>query len=155
TAAPAATVATVARAALAAFAACASLLGDTTTAAAAGVGAGASAAPVTGGGADAGTPARLTPWAGRADDDADGQPDAEERALPPVTHGDLVPIDKRYMGALFQVLSGAEHARIVLGKDGLLPWNRAVPEPGWFQGISPGRVELLAKLPSGGRQRVT
>ncbi len=32
--------------------------------------------------------------------------------------------------------------------------GRAVPEPGWFQGLTPGRVELVAKLP-GARLRVT
>jgi len=134
--------------AVGALAACLLLLGDT-TAAAAGSAVGSAAA------ADAGPAARITLWADRDDDDADGQPDGEQRALPPPTHVDLVPLDKRFMGAVFQVLSGGDHARVVLGKDGLLPWNRAVPEPGWFEGLTPGRVELLAKLPGGGRQRVT
>jgi hypothetical protein len=93
------------------------------------------------------TPVRVVLWADRDDDDADGRPDGEQRALPPATHIDLVPIDKRFMGAVFQVTSGGEHARVVLGKDGPLAWNRAVAEPGWFQGLSPGRVEIVAKLP--------
>lgn len=35
-----------------------------------------------------------------------------------------------------------------------MPWGRAVPEPGWFQGLSPGRVEIVAKTP-GGRTPLT
>ncbi|HEY8089284.1 MAG TPA: hypothetical protein VIF09_15600 [Polyangiaceae bacterium] len=97
---------------------------------------------------------RVVLWADRDDDDADGHPDGEQRALPPVTHGDLVPIDKRFLGAVMHVVSGGEHARIVLGQDGPMPWGRAVPEPGWFQGLSAGRVEILAKT-TGGPVRLT
>jgi hypothetical protein len=99
-------------------------------------------------------PVHIVLWADRDDDDADGHPDGEQRALPPVTHVDLVALDQRLMGAVFQMTSGGEHARVVLGKDGPLAWNRVVPEPGWLQGVSPGRVELVAKLPDR-RQRIT
>jgi hypothetical protein len=85
-------------------------------------------------------------WADRDDDDADGRPDGEQTTLPPLTHVDLVPIDRRFMGAVFEATSGGEHARIVLGTGVPLPWNRAVGEPGWFEGLSPGRVELVAKM---------
>jgi hypothetical protein len=88
-------------------------------------------------------------WADRDDDDADGRPDGEQRDLPPVTRIDFVPLSKRLVGAVLQVVSGAEHARIVLGKNGVFPWGRAVPEPGWLEGLSPGRVELLARTPGG------
>ncbi|HEY6458948.1 MAG TPA: hypothetical protein VIY73_02325 [Polyangiaceae bacterium] len=93
-------------------------------------------------------PLRVELWADRDDDDANGIPDGEQRALPPPTHVDLVPIEKRLMGAALQVVSGGEHARIYLGKDGPLPWGRVVPELGWFQGLTPGRVELVAKTPT-------
>jgi hypothetical protein len=42
---------------------------------------------------------------------------------------------------------------VVLGRDGVFPWGRAIPAPGWLEGLSPGRVELLAKTP-GKRLRV-
>jgi hypothetical protein len=93
-------------------------------------------------------------WADRDDDDANGQPDGEQRELPAPTHIDFVPLDRRLVGAVLQVVSGGDHARVVLGKDGLLPWGRAVPGPGWIQGLSPGRVELVAKT-TARRLRVT
>jgi hypothetical protein len=84
-------------------------------------------------------------WADRDDDDADGRPDGEEQDLPPATHVDFVPLDARLVGAVLEVVSGGEHARIVLRKNGVFPWGRAIPEPGWLQGLSPGRVELVAR----------
>ena len=101
-----------------------------------------------------GPPVHIVLWADRDDDDDDGRPDGEERVLPVATHVDLVALDRRFMGAVMQVTSGGEHARIVLGQDGPMPWNRAVPEPGWLQGLTPGRVELVAKMPEK-RVRVT
>ena len=99
-------------------------------------------------------PLRIVLWADRDDDDANGKPDGEQRELPPATHIDFVPLDKRLVGAVLQVVSGGEHARVVLGKDGVFPWGRAIPELGWLEGLSPGRVELVAKTP-GKRLRVT
>jgi hypothetical protein len=92
-------------------------------------------------------------WADRDDDDADGRPDGEEHDLPPATHVDFVPLATRLVGAVLEVVSGGEHARIVLGTKGVFPWGRAIPEPGWLEGLSPGRVELVARTP-GGSQRV-
>jgi hypothetical protein len=99
-------------------------------------------------------PIHVVLWADRDDDDADGHPDGEQRALPTVTHVDLVPLDKRLLGAMLQVASGGEHARVVLGKDGPLAWGRVIPALGWLEGLSPGRVELVAKS-AGKRTRVT
>ena len=98
-------------------------------------------------------PLHILLWADRDDDDANGQPDGEQGELPVPTHVDFVPLDKRLVGAVLQVVSGGEHARVVLGKDGVFPWGRAVPELGWLEGLSPGRVELVAKTP-GHRLRV-
>jgi hypothetical protein len=92
-------------------------------------------------------------WADRDDDDADGRPDGEQHDLPAITHVDFAPLAKRLVGAVLQVVSGGEHARIVLGKDGVFPWGRPVPESGWLEGLSPGRVELLART-AGGPLRV-
>lgn len=86
----------------------------------------------------------VTLWADRDDDDANGEPDGEQTALPPATHVDLVPLDKRLVGANLQVISGGEHARLVLAQVGPRPWG-PVSGPGWLQGLSPGRVELVAK----------
>lgn len=93
-------------------------------------------------------------WADRDDDDANGVPDGEQSSLGPSTYVDLVPVDKRLAGAALEVVSGGEHARVVLGKDGPIAWGRPVPERAWFQGLSPGRVELVAKRP-GARTHVT
>ena len=69
---------------------------------------------------------------------------AAENALGPLTYADLVPIDKKLAGAVLEPVSGGAHARVVLGKDGSVPWGRAVPERAWFQGLTPGRVEVVA-----------
>jgi hypothetical protein len=99
-------------------------------------------------------PLHIELWADRDDDDADGRPDGEQAKLPAPTHVDLVALDKHLVGAVLQAVSGGEHARIVLGKDGPLAWGRPVPEAGWLQGLTPGRVELVAKTP-GHRREVT
>ncbi len=97
---------------------------------------------------------RVDLWADRDDDDTNGVPDGEESALGPLTYVDLVPVDKKLAGSVLEVVSGGAHARVVLGKDGPIPWGRAVPERAWFQGLTPGRVELFAKR-GGTRLRVT
>lgn len=97
-------------------------------------------------------PIRIDLWADRDDDDDDGRPDGEERTLPsPAAQLDLVALDKRLVGTTVQAVSGEGHARLVLGKDGPLPWGRPIFEAGWLQGLSPGLVQLVAKAP--GRQR--
>ena len=99
-------------------------------------------------------PFHIELWADRDDDDANGQPDGEQPTLSPPTHIDLVPLDKRLVGAVLTVVSGGDHARVVLGKEGPLVWGRPVPESGWLQGLTPGRVELVARTP-GHRREVT
>jgi hypothetical protein len=93
-------------------------------------------------------------WADRDDDDADGRPDGEQAVLPAPTRVDLVALDGRLLGATLQVVSGGDHARVMLPNSGLLPWGRAIPPSAWFQGLSPGRVELVAKV-AGGRLRLS
>jgi hypothetical protein len=99
-------------------------------------------------------PIRIDVWADRDDDDANGAPDGEQRLLPPPTHVDLVPLDRRLVGAELQVVSGAEHARFVLAGGTPVPWGHVVPQGALLEGLSPGRVELAVKTP-GGRVRVT
>lgn len=93
-------------------------------------------------------------WADRDDDDVNAVPDAEQSTLGPLTYVDLVPVDKKLGGAVLEVVSGGAHARMVLGKEGPLAWGRQVPERAWFQGLTPGRVELVARR-GGSRMRVT
>jgi hypothetical protein len=96
---------------------------------------------------------RVQVWADRDDDDANGVPDGEQATLPPAARIDLVALDRQLVGAALQVLSGGEHARLVLAQVGPRPWG-VVSGPGWIQGLTPGRVELVARSP--GRQtRVT
>jgi hypothetical protein len=96
---------------------------------------------------------RVQVWADRDDDDANGVPDGEQAALPPAARIDLIPLDRQLVGVTLQVVSGGEHARLVLAQVGPRPWG-VVSGPGWIQGLTPGRVELVARSP--GRQtRVT
>jgi hypothetical protein len=92
-----------------------------------------------------GAPIHVELWADRDDDDADGHPDGEQSQLPAATRVDFAALDKRLVGAKLQVVSGGDHARVVLSQNGVMPWGRVVPESGWFQGLSPGHVELTAK----------
>jgi hypothetical protein len=96
--------------------------------------------------AEPSSPVRVELWADRDDDDADGHPDGEQTMLATPARVDLVAIDRRLVGAAMEVVSGAEHARLVstLGKP--MAWDRAFPGSGWFQGLSPGRVELAAQI---------
>jgi hypothetical protein len=93
-------------------------------------------------------------WADRDDDDANGQPDGDQALLPPAAHVDLVAIDRRLLGARVSVVSGGEHARIVSARGGPMPWGLIGADAAWLQGLSPGRVELVARAP-GQRLRVT
>ena len=97
--------------------------------------------------ARAGDPTRLRVlvWADRDDDDADGNPDGEQAPLPPLARVDLAPLDARLAGAALQVVSGGEHARVVLANGHPLAWGRVVPAAASVQGLSAGRVELVAK----------
>ncbi len=93
-------------------------------------------------------------WADRDDDDADGRPDGEETPLGAAAFTDLVPIDGRLAGTVLEVVSGGEHARLVLPTGAPWAWGRTTPPRAMFEGLSPGRVELLAKL-GARRVRVT
>jgi hypothetical protein len=84
-------------------------------------------------------------WADRDDDDADGRPDGEQSPLGPPAFVDLVPLDGRLSGATIEVVSGAEHARLVLPTGAPLAWGRTAPTHAMFQGLSPGCVELVAR----------
>jgi hypothetical protein len=93
-------------------------------------------------------------WADRDDDDADGRPDGEQNSLPALARVDLVPLDSRLAGALLQAVAGGEHARVLAGDSRALPWGRAVPPSAWFQGLSPGHTEVVART-AGGRVQVS
>jgi len=92
-------------------------------------------------------PLQIDLWADRDDDDADGIPDGEENFLSAPTHVDLVPIDPRMAGATVRIASGGEHARVVVRGGQPRSWGSALPAAGWFEGLSPGRVELTATTP--------
>jgi hypothetical protein len=100
------------------------------------------------------SPLRIELWADRDDDDSDGLPDGEETFVPPSARIDLVPVDSRLAGATLQVLSGGEHARLI--DPGGVPkaWGPDAVAAGWFQGLSPGRVDLAASA-HGATRRVT
>jgi hypothetical protein len=101
------------------------------------------------------TPLRIVVWADRDDDDADGRPDGEQSVLPAAARVDLVPLNGRFVGAMLQTLSGGDHARVLLTSSfAAVPWGRVIPEPAWLQGLTPGKVELVAKG-AGGHTRVT
>jgi hypothetical protein len=93
-------------------------------------------------------------WADRDDDDADGRPDGEQSRVTPPLFVDLVPLDVRLAGGSLQVVSGGDHARMVSAEGKPLPWGRATASPAFWQGLSPGRVELAANG-ARGRTRVT
>lgn len=102
-----------------------------------------------------GSSIRIELWADCDDDDADGRPDGEQSTVPPAARLDLVPIDARLAGATLQVLSGAEHARVVDPTGTPKAWTPDVLAAGWFQGLSPGRVELAATGHGLAQKRVT
>ena len=89
-------------------------------------------------------------WADRDDDDADGRPDGDESLVSPAAFADLVPLDRRLTGSAIEVVSGGDHARVVLATGVPCGWGCAVPSRASFQGLSPGRVQLVAK--AGGRR---
>jgi hypothetical protein len=91
-------------------------------------------------------PLSVVVFADRDDDDVDGQPDCEEDPLPQAARVDLVPLDKSLTGATLHVISGGEHARIVV-EGRAVPWGRPLVAQGWIQGISPGLVNVVASLP--------
>jgi hypothetical protein len=91
-------------------------------------------------------------WADRDDDDADGRPDCEQTPLPPLARVDTVPLDKRFVGGTLEVIAGGDHARLLLSEGAPLPWGRRVTGPAMLQGLTPGRVELVARLRQGAQR---
>jgi hypothetical protein len=89
---------------------------------------------------------RVELWADRDDDDLDGVPDADAPSVAAGARADLVPLDGRLAGATWQLLSGGEHARLVLPTGRAASWSPGVGGAAWVQGVSPGRVELLARV---------
>lgn len=92
--------------------------------------------------------ARIAVVADRDDDDADGRPDGEAEVLVPAARVDLVALDARFVGATFTPLAGRESARLV-ANGRLLGWGERIAPGTQLQGLSPGRVELVARLPGG------
>jgi hypothetical protein len=99
-------------------------------------------------------PLRIDLWADRDDDDANGRPDGEDNPVNPAAFVDLVPLDPRLSGAILEVVSGGEHARVVLPNGAPSAWGRVAPARAMLQGLTPGRVELTARA-GGNRLRVT
>jgi hypothetical protein len=91
-------------------------------------------------------PVHVALWADRDDDDADGRPDGDEPRLTAAAMVDLVAIDPRLAGSALEVVSGGEHARVVLATGAILGWGAPLPPRASLQGVSPGRVELSARL---------
>lgn len=90
---------------------------------------------------------RVELWADRDDDDADGRPDGEQPVVAPAARIDLVPLDPRLAGATFHLVAGGDHARLVSSTGQPLAWGRGVGNNASFQGLTPGRVELMATTP--------
>jgi hypothetical protein len=93
-------------------------------------------------------------WADRDDDDANGEPDGEQASLPPAALIDLVPVDKRLVGAVLRPVTGGEHVRLVADHGArVAAWGTPVPAGALFQGLSPGHADFEAAK-AGGRVRV-
>jgi hypothetical protein len=89
-------------------------------------------------------------WADRDDDDANGIADGEQPEIPAQARIDLSPVPSRLVGARVQVVSGGLHVRAMTASGHVLPWGDELPSGAFWQGLSPGRVELSA-TPRGGK----
>jgi hypothetical protein len=87
-------------------------------------------------------------WADRDDDDANGVPDGEQTDIPPSARVDLSPVGPALVGASVQVVSGDARARVVTAQGRALSWGNVLPPGAFWQGLSPGRVELTATTKS-------
>jgi hypothetical protein len=87
---------------------------------------------------------RLRVIADRDDDDGDEQPDGEAAVLAPAARADLVPLDAKYVGATLTPISDKESARLVVNGR-TLAWGERVPAGAAIQGVSPGRVVVIAR----------
>jgi hypothetical protein len=91
---------------------------------------------------------RLTLIADRDDDDADDVPDGAADVVAPAGRVDLVTLDARFAGATLVAVTGAEHARILVGGR-RLPWGERIPAGAQLQGLSPGHTRLVARWANG------
>lgn len=87
---------------------------------------------------------RIPLVADQDDDDADGTPDGEATTLGPLARADLVPLDPKWVGATLSAPVGREKARLVVGGK-VLAWGERVPAGAMLQGLSPGRVMVVAE----------
>lgn len=93
-------------------------------------------------------------WADRDDDDANGVPDGEQTEIRSQDHVDLVAVAPGLVGARVKVVSGGPHARIVTAAGHPFRWEDGLPSGGFWEGLSPGRVELAAQTKELGAVRV-
>src|ERR1022692_2595146 len=82
------------------------------------------------------------------DDDVNGRPDGEEDALHVDGRADLVPLDTSLEGATLQVSGGTGKVRVWQGAK-TLPFGGRVTTGAAWQGLVPGRVDVVAKLKNG------
>ena len=80
----------------------------------------------------------------RDDDDANGQPDAEEEVVAPAARVDLVSLDRALVGWELHPIRGADKVRLIASSGRAVPWGRAVPLGGMIQGLAPGSVQIVA-----------
>ena len=94
---------------------------------------------------------RVELWADRDDDDANGCRTRMQRRSPPAARVDLVPLDGRLVGASLQVVSGGEHARLVLA-DGA---RRVRGRPAIGGAACPGALARTRRAPGARSRRAT
>jgi hypothetical protein len=93
-------------------------------------------------------------WADRDDDDANGVADGEQQELPALARPDLSPVAASLLGARLRVVSGGSGARVVTAAGRALPWGGELPWGASWQGLSPGRVEVIATTKQRGVVRI-
>jgi hypothetical protein len=93
-------------------------------------------------------------WADRDDDDANGIADGEQQELPVLARTDLSPVTASLVGARLRVVSGGSGARVVTAAGRPFPWGGELPSGAFWQGLSPGRVEVVATTKQRGAVRI-
>jgi hypothetical protein len=93
-------------------------------------------------------------WADRDDDDANGIADGEQQELPVLARTDLSPVTASLVGARLRVASGGSGARVVTAAGRPLPWGSELPSGAFWQGLSPGRLEVTATTKQRGDVRI-
>jgi len=87
------------------------------------------------------------------DDDVDGRADGEEDALPVEGRADLVALDAALDGATLKLGAGTGKARVWTGTR-QVPFGSRVALGSAWQGLTPGRVELTARLKNGRERNI-